>query len=94
MLFLDLDNFKTLNDTRCHDFGDQLLVHVSRRIQSHLRVGDTVSRLGGDEFVVMLEDLDYKLKDAANQAELVGEKVLAALNASLRVAFIFCEPPK
>ncbi|ADE13036.1 bifunctional diguanylate cyclase/phosphodiesterase [Sideroxydans lithotrophicus] len=80
LLFIDLDNFKTLNDTLGHDVGDQLLQQVAHRLETCVREGDTVARLGGDEFVVMLEDLSEKDLEAAAQTEAVGEKILAALN--------------
>jgi diguanylate cyclase (GGDEF)-like protein/PAS domain S-box-containing protein len=80
LLFIDLDNFKTLNDTHGHDTGDLLLQQVAKRLESSVREGDTVSRLGGDEFVVMLEDLSKHDLEAAAQAETVGDKILAALN--------------
>ena len=79
ILFLDLDNFKTLNDTRGHDVGDLLLVEVARRLHAAVREGDTVARLGGDEFVVLLEDLSAEAEEAAMQTKQVGEKVLEAL---------------
>ena len=79
-LFLDLDNFKTLNDTRGHDIGDLLLIEVSRRLHDALREGDTLSRLGGDEFVMVLEDLSAQVDEAAIQAKAVGEKVRTALS--------------
>ena len=79
LLFVDLDNFKTLNDTLGHHQGDLLLAQVAQRLKACVRDGDTVARLGSDEFVVMLEDLSESMEDAANQAEAVGEKVLAAL---------------
>jgi len=80
LLFIDLDNFKTLNDTLGHDKGDLLLQQVARRLTSCLREGDTVARLGGDEFVLMLEDLSKTPREAAAQAESVGKKILYALN--------------
>ncbi len=81
LLFIDLDHFKTLNDTMGHAQGDFLLQQVAVRLNAAIREGDTVARLGGDEFVVMLQNLDANATDAASQAEAVGEKVLAALRA-------------
>ena len=80
LLFIDLDNFKNLNDSLGHDKGDLLLQHVAARLTECVRAGDTVSRLGGDEFVLMLEDLSENQRDAAAQAEVVGEKIVEALN--------------
>lgn len=80
LLFIDLDHFKTLNDTLGHDYGDLLLQQVAERLTTCVREGDTVARLGGDEFVVMLEDLNGNPQKAAAQARIVGEKILAVLN--------------
>ncbi|MBI5438715.1 MAG: EAL domain-containing protein [Nitrosomonadales bacterium] len=80
IMFIDLDNFKVINDTRGHDFGDMLLVEAARRLQSCVREGDTVARLGGDEFVVMLEDIKGDMEQAVTLADEVGEKILALLD--------------
>jgi len=80
LMFLDLDNFKTLNDTKGHDVGDLLLVEVAERLHRCVREGDSVARLGGDEFVVVLEMLSSERSEAAKQAEAVGVKICAALN--------------
>ena len=80
LLFIDLDNFKNLNDTLGHDIGDLLLQQVAQRLTSCVREDDTVARLGGDEFVVMLENLSGQPMEAAAQTEEVGEKILAALS--------------
>ncbi|MDD2741366.1 MAG: EAL domain-containing protein [Rhodocyclaceae bacterium] len=80
LFFIDLDDFKALNDTRGHHIGDILLKQVAQRLSACVREGDTVARLGGDEFVVMLEDLSDDVLAATNQAESVGSKILKALN--------------
>ncbi|MDO8812993.1 MAG: EAL domain-containing protein [Gallionella sp.] len=82
IMFIDLDNFKVINDTKGHDCGDVLLVEVARRLQSCVREGDTVARLGGDEFVVMLEDIKGDMEQAVTLTDEVGEKILASLNQS------------
>lgn len=78
LLFIDLDNFKTINDTFGHDSGDLLLKQVAQRLVACVRECDTVARMGGDEFVVMLEDLSENPETAATQTQTVGEKILAS----------------
>lgn len=79
VLFIDLDDFKTLNDTQGHDIGDLLLKSVSTRLLTSVREGDTVARLGGDEFVVMLQDLSDNRFEAVSQGRAAAEKILALL---------------
>jgi len=80
LLFLDLDHFKTLNDTLGHDMGDLLLTQVAARLAECIREDDTLARLGGDEFVILVEDLSEQEIEAATQVEVMGEKILSALN--------------
>ena len=80
LLFLDLDNFKTLNDSYGHEVGDILLTMVAKRLKECVREADTVARFGGDEFVVILEDLKVQHIDAAANAESVANKILIALH--------------
>jgi diguanylate cyclase (GGDEF)-like protein len=80
LLFVDLDDFKTLNDTLGHHIGDLLLQEAARRILANIRETDTVARLGGDEFVVLLQDLSELPEDAAAQAKIVAEKILATIH--------------
>lgn len=80
LMFVDLDNFKTLNDTRGHDVGDCLLVEVANRLRDCVREVDTVARLGGDEFIIILEDLSPDRQKAAQDAEQIAEKIVASLH--------------
>jgi len=80
VLFIDMDNFKDVNDTLGHNIGDLLIKQIALRLQSCLRGGDTIARLGGNEFVVVLEALKEQRIDAAKQVSVVGEKILTVLN--------------
>lgn len=80
VLFLDLDHFKNINDTKGLEVGDQLLIKVTNRLGRCVRDGDTVARLGGDEFVVLLEGLSPTPTEAAQQAERVAEKIRDTIN--------------
>lgn len=79
ILFIDLDHFKSINDTRGHDVGDQLLIQVADRIKKQLRIEDTVSRLGGDEFVILLQNLNSDVNIAQLYAHEVAEKLLQTI---------------
>lgn len=85
ILFIDLDNFKTLNDTLGHNIGDLLLQQVAQRLRGCVRESDTVSRFGGDEFVVMLDALSTDLGESLNQCETIGKKILTSLNQSYQL---------
>ncbi len=80
LMFIDLDNFKVLNDTLGHATGDLLLRKVAIRLSACVRLRDTVARLGGDEFVVMLENLPADLALATEYSRKVGEKILLSLS--------------
>lgn len=90
LLFIDLDNFRTLNDTLGHNIGDLLLQQVAKRLETCVRKSDSVARLGGDEFVVMLEGLSEVQAEAAAQTKIVGDKILAALNKPYQLALHLC----
>ena len=86
LLFIDLDNFKTLNDTLGHDMGDLLLKHVAEIISNCVRSSDTVARLGGDEFVVLLSGLGSDSQAARVQAKIVSEEILIAFTHPFQLA--------
>ncbi|MDP1942154.1 MAG: EAL domain-containing protein, partial [Gallionella sp.] len=79
VLFIDMDKFKSLNDTLGHDYGDLLLIEVGVRIKSCIREMDTVARYGGDEFVVLIEGVSKNQDDAANKVARVAEKIRESL---------------
>jgi len=80
LMFLDLDNFKPLNDVYGHDVGDLLLIEAAQRITACVRKADTVARFGGDEFVVMVGELDADKAESVRQVGTVAEKIRAALS--------------
>lgn len=80
LMFLDMDNFKTLNDTKGHGMGDLLLIEVANRLKTSVRASDTLARLGGDEFVVLLGELSENEQSASEQALMIAEKISSALN--------------
>lgn len=79
LLFMDLDNFKTLNDTQGHSVGDLLLIEVAQRLESLVRGVDTVARFGGDEFVVLLQELSRDKTTAQADAGMLAEKIRSLL---------------
>ena len=90
LLFIDLDNFKTLNETLGHNVGDLLLQEAGQRLGKCIRTVDTAARVGGDEFLVILENLSENAEQAASQAEAVGAKVLASLGEPYALAGRVC----
>jgi diguanylate cyclase (GGDEF)-like protein/PAS domain S-box-containing protein len=85
VLFLDMDNFKIINDTLGHDYGDLLLIEVSSRIKLCVREIDSLARLGGDEFVVLIEELDEYAEVASQKVTLIAEKIRAVLAAPYEI---------
>jgi diguanylate cyclase (GGDEF)-like protein/PAS domain S-box-containing protein len=75
LFFIDIDNFKNINDTKGHVFGDEILVETANRLKNFIRDSDTVARMGGDEFVLLLEDISNK-----ENASVMAEKLLQILN--------------
>jgi diguanylate cyclase (GGDEF)-like protein/PAS domain S-box-containing protein len=86
LMFIDLDNFKALNDTLGHDKGDLLLEQVAGRLQHYVRKSNTVARFGGDEFVILLEDLHPHFDQAAAQVRMVAAKILADFQQPFDIA--------
>ncbi|MES2499053.1 MAG: EAL domain-containing protein [Pseudomonadota bacterium] len=86
LLYLDLDHFKIVNDSRGHAIGDILLKQVADRLIACVRADDTVARLGGDEYVIMLESLSKEPLEAATQTELIAQKIQRALNEPYQLA--------
>lgn len=80
-IFLDLDNFKSLNDARGHEVGDLLLIEVANRLTSCVRAVDTVARFGGDEFVVLISELSTDKPESVAQATIIAKKILAAISS-------------
>lgn len=85
LLFMDLDNFKPLNDAYGHHVGDLLLIEVAQRLRQSVRACDTVSRFGGDEFVILLNDFSTEATTAQPQAQAVAEKILTSLRQPYRL---------
>ena len=86
LMFIDLDNFKVLNDTMGHATGDLLLRKVATRLGACVRLSDTVARLGGDEFVVMLESLPEEVDSATEYCQSVGQRILLAVSEAYDLA--------
>lgn len=85
LMFIDIDNFKILNDTHGHAVGDALLIEVAKRIKKSVRRQDTVSRLGGDEFVVVLDSLAADAEMAEKQARNICEKIVTAFKKPFKL---------
>ena len=85
VIFIDLDNFKMLNDTQGHEMGDSLLKQVASRLKSSVRESDLVSRLGGDEFIIMLENLSTDKQKSIKQAREIAEKILLAFSQPFQI---------
>lgn len=86
VIFIDLDNFKNINDAKGHEMGDLLLVEVAGRLSASVRDSDTVARVGGDEFILILTELNESADAAAAQAERIADKILGALRHPYHLA--------
>ncbi len=85
LMFLDLDNFKPINDKHGHEVGDLLLIEAARRISSCIRLTDTVARFGGDEFVVLLGELSYDKVKSESQARIIAEKIRSSISNQFQI---------
>jgi len=85
LLFIDLDNFKTLNDTQGHDMGDALLIQVAARLRGCVRGHDLVARIGGDEFVIIIEEAEADQARATLRAITTANRVLSELNRGFEI---------
>ncbi|MDP2282514.1 MAG: EAL domain-containing protein, partial [Pseudohongiella sp.] len=85
LLFIDIDDFKSLNDTLGHDKGDQLLIHLARGLETIVEEGDILARLSADEFAIILEELSSDAQDAAEQAETVCEQILNSMAPAFEI---------
>jgi diguanylate cyclase (GGDEF)-like protein/PAS domain S-box-containing protein len=88
LLFIDMDNFKRLNDTHGHEAGDEFLRQTAARLRACVRAGDTVARLGGDEFVILLDSLDAEPNSAAQQARAIGAGIVDAFRQPVRIGTV------
>lgn len=86
LLLLDIDRFKTLNDTLGHDQGDLMLIEIADRLRARVREIDTVARLGGDEFVILLEDLSEDMEDASQKAAHIADKIREDLKRPFKLS--------
>lgn len=91
LMFMDVDNFKDINDTLGHDVGDELLRQIAERMRECVRAQDTLARQGGDEFVVMLVNLSTQQGEAARQAQQVAQKLLDRLSQSYQLGAQICQ---
>ncbi|HSO44567.1 MAG TPA: EAL domain-containing protein, partial [Rhodoferax sp.] len=91
LMFMDVDNFKDINDTLGHDAGDELLRQIAERMRDCVRAQDTLARQGGDEFVVMLVNLSTQPGEAARQAQGVAQKILGRLRQPFQLSAQTCQ---